>query len=129
MRFAIMKLYPRTVFCALGLMAASACSHPATSSSEIAPSPDAKGDVVVPARMTANAISTMRISSVGSRPSGTVEIPVDASGRPDIYGIRFIGTFSDVTRRDIADFVSQASFIPAMRNGVPEKGVVKMTFR
>ena len=29
----------------------------------------------------------------------------------------------------IADFVSQASFIPAMRNGVPEKGVVKMTFR
>ena len=124
-----MKFHSRIVVCALGFTAISACSHPATSSSETAPSPDAKGDIVVGARMTANAISTMRISSVGSRPHGTVEIPVDATGRADVYGIRFIGTFSDVTRRDIADFVAQASFVPASRNGVPEKGVVKMTFR
>ena len=118
----------RVFLCVVSLAALSACAHPATSPAAASPSADAKNDVVVPPRMTGGT-TMMKFRSTGSRPRGTVEIPVDATGRPDIYGIRYVGTFSDLTRRDIADFVSLATFIPGKRNGVPAAGVFKMTFK
>lgn len=122
-----MMFHPRMVLCALGLVAVSACSHAAKSSSDAAPSPEMRGDVVIPARISS--ASVIRFRSVGSRPRGTVEIPVDANGRADVLGVRFMGTFSEVTRQDIIEFVEQANFVAATRNGVPERGKVKMTFK
>lgn len=122
-----MKCHTRIFLCVIGLAAVSACAYPATSSSETAPSPETRHDVVVPPRMTGGT-GMMRFRTTGPL-RGTVEIPVDATGQPDIYGIRYVGTFSEITRRDIADYVSQASFIPGKRNGVPAPGVVKMVFK
>ena len=124
----MMKHHTRILLCTIGLAAVSACAHPATSSSGTALSPDPKNDIVIAPRMTGGT-GMMSFRSTGSRPRGTVEIPVDATGRPEIFAMRFIGTFSEITRRDIADYVSQASFIPGKRNGVPAPGVFKMTFK
>jgi hypothetical protein len=120
-----MKLRPLIVACALGLVAVPACSHSVTSSPEAAPSPKQK-DVVIPPRMTGSA--RVGIRSIGGPPRGTVEVPIDVTGRPDVFGMRYLGTFSEMTKRDIADYISQARFAPGTRNGIPERGVFKMTF-
>ncbi|HEX6575882.1 MAG TPA: hypothetical protein VF042_13010 [Gemmatimonadaceae bacterium] len=123
-----MQCDARIAVCVLGLIAVSACSNATTSVSAAGPAKNASGDVVVAPRMVGSN-GDMKIRSVGSRPSGTVEVPIDANGRPDIFGIRYTGTFSEVTRRDLADYIAQARFSPAMRNGVPERGIFTMTFR
>ncbi len=71
----------------------------------------------------------MSFRTMGTPPHGTVEIPVDVQGRPDTFGMKFFGAFSEATRRGILDFVAQATFLPAKRNGVPSAGVFTMTFR
>ena len=118
----------RRILCALGVMVVAACTHSSAGVTGSAPSTDQKGDVVVSPRMTGSG-RQFSIRSTGGRPSGIVEVPVDATGRADVFGIRFIGRFSDVTRRDITDYIADATFVPAKRNGIPERGVFKMTFR
>ena len=106
----------------------SACAHPKNASTEPAQSSGVQ-ETRIPPRMLPRAGNMVSFRSTGTRPRGTVEVSVDANGRPDIGRIRYSGTFSQVTRRDLEDFFAQASFAPAMVNGVPAPGVFKMTFR
>lgn len=65
----------------------------------------------------------------GGRPHGTIEVPVSPGGDPDVFGIRYIGIFDDLTRRDLNEWISQTTFTPSKRNGVPVAGVFKMAFQ
>jgi hypothetical protein len=58
-----------------------------------------------------------------------MEIPVDPSGVPDVFGIKFQGTFDDLAKQDLADWISQSTFAPARRNGAAVAGVMKITFQ
>jgi hypothetical protein len=69
------------------------------------------------------------LHSRGGRPRGTVEVPVDVSGTPNVFGIRFLGSFDDLTRRDLTDYISQLFFTPAKTNGIQTAGVFKMEFK
>lgn len=123
-----MKSHTRVIQVALACITVSACAHPARVPSEHVSTADVGADVVIPPKMMP-AIGTLKLRGRGSPIHGKVEVPVDASGRPDVSGIRFIGSFDDLTRRDLADYVGQQTFMPAKRNGVPSPGVFEMTFR
>jgi hypothetical protein len=123
-----MPSYPRTVLLALNLITISACAHPPKGSSEVSGSEVHTDDVVIQPRMLGSKTQLM-LRSRGVRPQGTIEIPVNASGIPDVFGMRFIGTFDDLTRQDLSDWIGQSMFAPAKRNGLPAAGVFKMTFR
>jgi len=122
-----MSSYPRTALLALNLIAVSACAHPAKESSQVSAS-DAQHDVVVPPTVLFSK-TQLTLRSRGVRPHGTVEVPVDASGTPNVFGIRFLGSFDDLTRKDLADYISQLFFTPAKRNGIQTAGIYKMEFK
>ncbi len=105
----------------------SGCAHAAPKSSVPTAAVGEKGDVVTPPQLISTQM--IRFSPTPSRPHGIVQVPIDSMGRAEMIGIMFRGTFSDITRRDITDFVSQASFAPAKRNGIPERGVFTLTIR
>ncbi len=117
--------YPRGV-CAgllvLSLFMGVACAHSAGSSR---PGTDAAADSVTPARIVNRATMTR----IPVRFKGTVELPIDATGRPDIGGMRVMGRITDEVRRELSAYLEQFTYAPATRNGVPVSGVFKMTFR
>jgi hypothetical protein len=119
MKFSLLVLSSITV---------SACAHATKVSSEGVTSNVQSGDVVVQPRMLGSR-TQLTLRSRGVRPHGTIEIPIDATGVPDVFGMKFIGAFDDLTKKDLADYISQSFFAPAKRNGVAEAGVFKMGFR
>jgi len=123
-----MKAHARIVLLALTSIAISSCAHPAKGSSEPVPTADASRDVVMPPQLLSSG-GVIRLESSGGRTRGTVEVPIDAEGKPNLFAMRFIGTFSQVIRKSITEFIEQSTFVSATRNGVPVKGVFKMTFR
>jgi hypothetical protein len=46
-----------------------------------------------------------------------------------MYGMKFMGSFDELTRKDLIEYFAQQSFEPAKRNGVPIPGIAKMTFK
>jgi len=60
---------------------------------------------------------------------GTVEVPIDETGRPVTSEARFIGNASSDARREITAWLERLSFEPATRNGVPVRGSFKMKFK
>jgi hypothetical protein len=123
-----MKSHIRVIRVALSMIMVAACAHPAKAPSEPVSSAGAGGDVVTPPKIMA-AAGTLKLRSRGGRIRGKVQVPVDASGRPDVFGIRFMGTFEELTKRDLIDYIGQQTFTPAKRNGLPTAGVFEMTFR
>jgi hypothetical protein len=123
-----MKSHIRVIRVALSFIMVSACAHPATVPSEPVSSADVGAGVVIPPKMISS-IGMFKLRSRGGRPRGKVEVPVDASGRPDLSRIRFIGNFDDLMKEDLIDYLGRQAFTPAKRNGLPTAGVFEMTFR
>jgi hypothetical protein len=72
----------------------------------------------------------MRLRSRSSRPfRGSVEIPVDVNGRPEVLAMRVVGNMDDLMKRDLQEWLGQARFVPAKRDGVPVPGIYSMKFR
>jgi hypothetical protein len=72
---------------------------------------------------------TVSIMRMPGRFNGTIELPIDETGRPDIPRMRVMGTITDDVRREISDWLAQASYEPATRNGLPVRGVMSIKFR
>ena len=123
-----MKPHTRILMLAVSCFAVSACAHAAKPPSEpVSPSGDSADVVVSPRVITV--VGQLKLRSRGGRPRGTVQVPIDTSGRPDVFGIRFIGNFDDLTRQDLVEYLGQQIFTPAKKNGVPVTGVYEMIFR
>jgi len=60
---------------------------------------------------------------------GTVEVPIDETGRPLTSEARFIGNASSEARREITAWIERLSFDPATQNGVPVRGKFRMKFK
>ncbi len=58
-----------------------------------------------------------------------IEVPVDEEGRADVSGMRVMGSMGTATREEIANWLSRATFAPAREDGVPVRGVYKMTLK
>lgn len=59
----------------------------------------------------------------------SIEVSVDETGRADVAGMRVIGDLPQITRDDIAAWLSASTFEPARQGGVPVRGVFKMQMR
>ena len=103
----------------LALIACAACTH----SSGVGQEPRAAR--LFPPRIKANP-GRMMLSAAPGVINVKVELPVNAEGRADFTAIRFIGSLPAATRRDIIDYLQQATFEPATLSGVPVAGVFKM---
>lgn len=123
-----MKRHSRILMIALPFFAVSACAHAAKPPSEPVSSSGDSADVVVSPRVM-TAVGRLKLRSRDGRPRGTVQVPIDTFGRPDVFGIRFIGNFDDLTRQDLVEHLGQQIFTPAKKNGVPVTGVYEMIFR
>ena len=67
--------------------------------------------------------------TISSRFSGTIDLPIDEKGRPDILRMRVMGTMTEDMRREISSWLSQSTYEPATRGGVPVPGVLNIKFR
>ncbi len=102
----------------------AACAHSGASATTDVPKD--KSVYVAPKMMSAPTI-TMRTRGGPFR--GTLDIPIDASGHADANAIRSTGSMDDLMRQSIRDWLDQAIFTPATRDGVPVAGVFRMRFR
>ena len=83
-------------------------------------------DVLTPAKMKSAGGPAIMYMPVFH---GTVEVPIDETGRPLTSEARFIGNVSSESRREITAWIERLSFEPATRNGVPVRGSFKMKFK
>jgi hypothetical protein len=114
---------------AVSCFGVSACAHAAKPPSEPVSSSGESADFVVSPKVITVVGQLKLRSRGGGRPRGTVQVPIDNVGRPDVFGIRFIGNFDDLTRQDLVEFLGQQIFTPAKKNGIPVSGVYEMMFR
>jgi hypothetical protein len=115
----------RSVAALLFVLVFAACAHGGGSA---AGDPAAVKSVVIPPRITQQQ-NVLRFRTRSGRFRGTVEVPVDETGRAEIFRIRVIPRMDDLMRRDIEEWLQGVTFIPAKRDGVPVAGVFKMSFR
>ena len=116
----------RSCVLVLNLIAAAACAHGGASG---ASRTDAADNSVYVAPKVMGAPPVMRLRTQSARFRGTIEIPISADGRADVFGLRSTQVIDPLMKTDLQDWLQQVSFIPAKRDGVPVAGVFKMTFR
>lgn len=106
-------------------MTLGACAHSGASAKTEVPKDES---VYVMPKLTSSPMMSMRSRSGGPF-RGTIDIPIDASGRADVNAIRVTGSMDDLMRQSIRDWLDQAVFTPATRDGVPVAGIFTMRFR
>ena len=109
------------VMLGLALTAGAACTH----SSGVAQEPRAAR--LFPPRIKSNP-GRMVLSASPGVIDVKIELPISADGRPDFLSMRVIGSMPAATRRDIVEYLQQATFEPARLSGVPVDGVYKTSF-
>lgn len=87
-----------------------------------------RGSIYIEPKMSPQSVPLRLRSRSSTRFHGEVQVPVDATGRPDVLGIRVIGTMDSLMKQDLQEWLSTTSFVPAKRDGVPVAGVFKMKF-
>jgi hypothetical protein len=116
-----LRLLSVGVFMIAGVLSAG-CAHSSTSA-DSAP----KAARIIPPRLLPSGPIQLRASRRASY--ANIELMVDENGRPDVTSIRVIGNIEEATRRDIATWLEQASFAPAKQEGVPVRGLFKMSMK
>lgn len=79
----------------------------------------------VPARMRAAPSGVLYMP----RFHGSIEVPIDETGRPLTSEMRMIGAASEEARREIASWIERMTFTPATKDGVPVRDVFKIKFK
>jgi hypothetical protein len=112
---------------ALFLVAGIACAHTGTTTGTHELSHDSKSVYVDPKIL--NSQSVLRLRSRSASPfRGTVEIPVRADGRAEIFGIKIFPLMDDLMRQDLQDWLQGVMFKPGTKDGIPVASVYKMAF-
>ena len=113
---------------AFGLIAGIACAHTRGPAATQEVSRDPHSIYADPKVL--NAQSMLRLRTRSASPfRGTVEVPVSADGRADIFGIKVFPRMDDLMRRDIEEWLQGVTFKPGTKDGVPVASVFKMTFK
>lgn len=101
----------------------SACAHPSTSGSTSAP----RAERVIPPKIRSAGPLQFRVPPGGL--DVQIEVPVSENGIADASGMHAMGRLPGDTRRDIEQWLLQATFEPARQGGVPVRGIFKMNLR
>ena len=81
--------------------------------------------VQVPARM----LNTGPVMRLPGRFSGTIELPIDINGRPEVLRMKVMGRMTEDVRRAFIEYYQSSTFAPATINGLPVPSVLKIRFQ
>jgi hypothetical protein len=104
------------------MLVSAGCAHPSSATDS-----GLKPGKIIPPRI--HPAGPLQFETNTSKFDYIIELPIDEQGRPDISGMRVMGSMPSRTREDLAAWFARATFDPARQDGAPVRGVFKMNLR